>query len=33
VTRFRLTTKERIPALSTLDSVGKYGVKGQVLTG
>lgn len=33
VTRFRLTTKERIPALSTLDSVGKYGVKEQVLPG
>ena len=31
--RFRLTTKERMPAMSTLESVGKYGRKEQVLAG
>lgn len=31
--RFRLATKESMPALSNLDSVGKYGRKEQVLPG
>lgn len=33
ITRFRLMTKERIPHLSTLDDVGKWGTKEQILPG